>query len=106
MITLSQNRPAFSSYAQRAVEASNVRSRLALERYRDAQIKEFKAFWSQPRADIEAQLAIRGNKAVAAFSLHAAAVMHVLNAGIDYPSADYTPPLPYTAHEDGTITLD
>jgi hypothetical protein len=88
------------------VDRANLRTRQAIERFRDAQIKEFREFWNQPRQDIIDQLAIRGNKAIDAFTMHAQSVAFVIAQGIDYPSADYTPPFAYTAHQDGTITLD
>ena len=112
MKDLAENKPVYSSLAQRKVEAANVRTRQALERFRDAQIKEFRDFWKQPRQDIIDQLAIRGNKAVTAFDLHAQSVAFVIAQGIAYPPEDYTPPLAYTRHEDeedplfGHITLD
>lgn len=112
MIQLTQNRPTYSSRAQRAVDQADFRSRQAIERFRDAQIAEFKKFWGQSREDIEAQLAVRGNKAVTAFNLHAASVAFVLNAGVDYPQEDYTPPLAYTKHTEesdplfGHVTLN
>lgn len=106
MITLTENKPEYSSDAQRAVDQADTRSRLAIERFRDAQIAEFKRFWGQSRADIEDQLAIRGDKAVNAFNLHAASVLFVRSAGVAYDPADFTPPLAYTKHTDGRITLD
>lgn len=106
MKSLAQHRPLFSSTAMLKVDRANLRTRQAIERFRDAQIKEFREFWNQPRQDIIDQLAIRGNKAIDAFTMHAQSVAFVIAQGIDYPSADYTPPFAYTAHQDGTITLD
>lgn len=106
MKPITQHRPTYTSSAQRKVDAADARTRIALERFRDAQIKEFREFWNQPRQDIIDQLAIRGNKAIDAFAMHGQSVAFVIAQGIDYPSADYTPPLRYTARKDGTITLD
>jgi hypothetical protein len=110
MKTITQHRPTYTSIAQRKVDSADARTRLALERFRDAQIKEFREFWNQPRQDIIDQLAIRGNKAIDAFAMHSASVTFVIEQGIDYPSADYTPPMAYTAHTSGKlaghVTLD
>jgi hypothetical protein len=105
MKALTQNKITYSSHAQRVVDMADLRTRQALERFRDAQITEFKKFWNQPRQDIIDQLAIRGDKAVEAFTLHANSVAFVIAQGIAYDPADFTPPLEYTAHDDGTITL-
>lgn len=110
MKAITQNRPIYSSMAQRKVDQADARTRVALERFRDAQIKEFRDFWNQPRQDIIDQLAIRGNKAIDAFTMHAQSVAFVIAQGIDYPEVDYIPPLTYTAHTSGElaghITLD
>jgi hypothetical protein len=110
MKRITENRPTYTATAQRKVDQADARTRFALERFRDAQIKEFREFWNQPRQDIIDQLAIRGNKAIDAFTMHASSVAFVIEQGINYPSADYTPPMAYTAHTTGElaghITLD
>ena len=110
MKRITQHRPTYTSAAQRKVDQADARTRLALERFRDAQIKEFREFWNQPRQDIIDQLAIRGNKAVEAFMMHRDAREFVKAQGINYPEEDYTPPMAYTAHTTGElaghITLD
>jgi hypothetical protein len=110
MKLITQNRPTYTSAAQRKVDQADARTRFALERFRDAQIKEFREFWNQPRQDIIDQLAIRGNKALAAFTMHHESKEFVIAQGIAYDSADYTPPYAYTIHTSGElaghITLD
>ncbi len=68
--------------------------------------REFDSLWHNPKATPAEQLAVRGNRAVAGFQLHAAAVALCQQAGIQYDYTKLVPPLEYTAHQDGTITLD
>ena len=103
MRNITENRPTYTSAAQRKVDQADARTKLALEKFRDAQIKEFREFWNQPRQDIIDQLAIRGNKAIEAFTMHAESVAFVIAQGISYDSADYTPPIAYTAHTSGEL---
>lgn len=77
----------------------------ALETLRLATINAFQRFWNGPvpTADLLAKL---GTRAAASFQAHAAAVQFLLSQGVELAPPDYTPPVAYTAHQDGTITLD
>lgn len=64
----------------------------------------FDCIWNNAAATPAEMLAGMGTKAVENFTKHHAAVLALRAAGKDTSSYD-TPPLAYTDHEDGTITL-
>ncbi len=68
-------------------------------------VQSFREFWhgSVPPADLLAEL---GTNAVRAFQAHAAAVTFLAANGVTIAPEDCVPPLAYTVHENGTITLD
>jgi hypothetical protein len=91
--------------AELALMQTQSESDQALHTLRAATISGFRRFWfgPVPAADM---LAVMGVNACAAFDAHAATVGFVLARGLEIdPDEDYTPPLAYTRHEDGTITL-
>jgi hypothetical protein len=65
----------------------------------------FEGIWNNPDATPAEMLAGMGTRAVGGFTAHYYTVLALRAAGKDTSAYD-TPPLPYTAHEDGTITLD
>jgi len=67
--------------------------------------KTFDLIWHNSEATPAEMLAGMGTKAVENFTKHHAAVLAIRAAGKDTSAYD-TPPLAYTAHEDGKITLD
>ncbi len=71
---------------------------------KDATVRAFRRIWHEGRT--AQRLAVMGTRARAAFEAHAAAVQFLLTVGVHLDPADYTPPVPYTVHADGTITLD
>ena len=86
---------------QRMTDISNA----SLEDHKLTAITAFHLLWDD--ADKRsAKLAVMGTNAVAAFEQHARTVQYLLASGVEMDPADYTPPAAYTAHEDGTITLD
>jgi len=74
----------------------------ALENLKITAITAFHLLWDNPAET----LAVMGTNAVAAFEQHARTVQYLLASGVEMKPSDYTPPVAYTAHEDGTITLD
>ena len=104
-MNLVQNRPTYDSPAQRCVMASEARSTRTAELFRDGLTREFRNLWHHPSISAADQLAVMGNRAVATFTQHAAAIELLLTAGVVIDPADYTPPLTFTPHEDGTITI-
>ncbi len=70
-----------------------------------ATVDAFRATW-YPLEDAPANLAVMGTKAVANFARHARTVAYLLEMGVEMDAADYTPPVAYTEHEDGRITLE
>lgn len=77
----------------------------ALDNLKLTAVTTFHLLWDD--ADTRAaKLAVMGTNAVAAFEQHARTVQYLLASGVEMDPADYTPPAAYTAHEDGTITLD
>lgn len=103
-MTLIQN-PTTKSAAETMLEQHEQLSGNALESLRQATLQTFAQFWRGPvpPADL---LAAMGTNAVAAFEQHARAVGFLLASGVVLAPEDYTSPLAYTAHQDGTITLD
>lgn len=104
-MNLIQNRPANLAPAQRAVATSELRTGAALQKFKESVVREFRLFWFNAAASPQEQLAVMGNRAAAAFDAHQAAVVFLLSRGVQMEPEDYTPPLSYTRHEDGTITL-
>lgn len=68
-------------------------------------VQSFREFWygAVPPAALLAEL---GTNAVRAFQAHAAAVTFLVANGVTLTPEDCVPPLAYTAHEDGSITLN
>lgn len=58
--------------------------------------------WEDPIAFFAAQ----GTQGGSNMAQHALAVTYLIQAGVDVPEKYRSAPLPYTLHEDGTITLD
>ena len=65
----------------------------------------FDLTWNNPDATPKQMLAGMGSKAVENFMVHHANVLALRAGGRDTSAYD-TPLLPYTAHQDGTITLN
>lgn len=93
------------SPAEASLRESERISNNALLNLKDAAIHSFRSFWrgSVPPA---IQLHALGANAVAMFEAHARTVQYLLSMGVEMDPADYTPPLPYHANEDGRIFLD
>jgi hypothetical protein len=70
-----------------------------------ATVESFREFWrgDVPPAELLARL---GTNAAKAFAAHNSAITFLLANGIVLDPDDYTPPLAYTIHIDGTITLN
>lgn len=77
----------------------------AFAMYQNAVLAAFSKFWhgEVPPAEL---LALMGTHAGPWFNRHASAVTHFLSIGSDLAPEQYTPPVAYTTHEDGSITLD
>jgi hypothetical protein len=103
---LIENLPITLHPAYRILAASEYRSKIALERLKETAIREFKSFWHNTQATPEEQLAIMGNKAVGAFAAHQATITFLLGQGIQMNTEDYLPPVAFTMHQDGTITIN
>ena len=97
--------PTIISAEEAAVLAMRQESIAALEGLKSAAISVFKRLWDEPPSRA-GKLAVMGTKAVAKFQQHARTIQYLLESGVEMDPEDYTPPVPYTAHEDGTITLD
>jgi hypothetical protein len=105
-MNLIQDRSASVTLAHQILIASENRSELAINFLRDSVIREFHSLWNNPRATAVEQLAIIGTNAKAAFAQHRKYVLFLLSEGVAMDASDYTPPVAYTEHADGTITLD
>lgn len=68
-------------------------------------VQSFREFW-HGSVPPDALLAELGTNAVRAFQAHASAVTFLAANGVVLAPEDCVPPMPYTAHEDGTITLN
>jgi len=80
-------------------------SAAALVELKRAAVTTFHLLWDDEasRAD---KLAVMGTLAVSSFTQHARTVQFLLESGVEMDAADYTPPVEYTANQDGTISLD
>ena len=70
-----------------------------------ATVASFREFWrgDVPPAELLERL---GTNAGKAFAAHRSAVTFLVSNGITLEPEDYIPPLAYTVHEDGSITLN
>jgi hypothetical protein len=66
----------------------------------------FDSVWNNPHRTPAQMIAAQGTKAKANFEDHARTVIYLLGMGVAVPAKYQAAPLPYTAHDDGTITLD
>lgn len=93
--------------AEIALNAIQTRRDAVLNELRHATIESFHNVWNNkdgiPPAEI---LACMGTSAVAAFQEHATTVEYLALRGLEIEPADCMPPLAFTGHGDGTITLD
>lgn len=97
--------PTIISPAESAVIRIGERAAEALTVLKSATVEAFHALWDDHET-VADKLAVMGVNAVASFDQHARTVAFLLASGVEMNPADYTPPLPYTAHKDGTITLN
>lgn len=97
--------PTVISPAEAAVAQIGERAATALTALKSATIESFNGLWSDPDT-VADKLAVMGVNAVASFQQHARTVEFLLASGVEMDPADYTPPRAYTAHADGTITLN
>ena len=51
-------------------------------------------------------IAAMGTNAVSNFTLHYLIIQAIKASGVEVPESEYTPPLAYTKHDDGSITID
>lgn len=71
---------------------------------REAHFSAMAALWNNPDATPQEILAELGPKAAEVFQLSAALVQFLMT--IDPTFVPQVPPLPFTIHEDGTVTID
>ena len=103
-MNLIQN-PTIPSAAESHVARTAQIANQALLNLKSECVETFRRLWYSDISPQD-QLAVMGTNAVAAFTQHANTIMFLLQSGIGMNPADYTPPLAYTAHEDGTITIN
>lgn len=78
----------------------------ALDSLLEATKKSFDAVWENTARTPAQMIAAQGTAAVANFQDHARTVAYLMQSGVTVPAKYQSAPLPYTAHADGTITLD
>lgn len=105
LMNLIQN-PTTITPAEQILLAQTARSNDSLDLLRIAAVTSFRELWYHPEVTAEEQLAVMGTNAVAAFTTHGRTVQFLLESGIEIASEDYTPPVGYTPHPDGTITVN
>ena len=77
----------------------------ALESLKASTVESFKLLWGKPDQTAE-MLERMGDTAASGFEAHARTVAYLLASGVQMTPEDYTPPVAYKIHEDGTVTLD
>jgi hypothetical protein len=92
--------------AERILKVQETLINRALGALSQAMQSSFDAVWNNPHQTPAQMLAAQGNKAVSNFEDHARTVVYLLQSGEEVPAKYQAAPLPYTAHQDGTITLD
>ncbi len=100
LITLTQ-----PTAAESLLLAHSERMEATINTVHMATVASFREFWrgDVPPAELLQRL---GTNAGKAFSAHRSAVTFLLSNGVTLDPEDYIPPLAYTAHEDGSITLN
>ena len=78
----------------------------ALNLLLEATTKSFDVVWENSARTPAQMIAAQGTEAVANFQDHARSVTYLMQSGVTVPAKYQAAPLPYTAHSDGTITLD
>lgn len=70
-----------------------------------ATVASFREFWHGPVPPAEL-LARLGTNAAKAFAAHSSAITFLLANEVSVHPDDYLPPLAYTIHDNGTVTLN
>jgi hypothetical protein len=105
-VTLNEQPLEEGSFEERTFRMLNQRSAHTLRMLRGNLHSTFQAIWFPPRmTTTEKMLAALGTNAGKAFDQHALGIQLLLAAGVEIPADEYTPPVAYTRHDDGTITL-
>lgn len=92
--------PSYRTLSQ--MEAMSTKATNLLEQSAEA---TFNGIWNNPDVTPAEMLAVMGNRAKEGFTAHYYAVLALRAVGKDTSAYD-TPPLAYTVHDDGTITLN
>lgn len=72
---------------------------------RENTLAAFNAFWHSPDATPAEIAAEFGTSCKTLFDEHRASIAMLLGRGVQIPESEYTPPLPFTENEDGTVTI-
>ena len=103
-MNLIQN-PTVISPAEAVVIRISERASETLTALKATTVASFHDFWDDLDT-VTDKLEVMGTNAVASFQQHSRAVRFLLESGVEIDPSDYTPTVPYVAHEDGTITLE
>jgi hypothetical protein len=98
--------PVNRSIERQFLEIEDRKKTKSLEALLTSCTSTFDAVWNNPRRTPAQMIEAQGARAKANFEDHARTVIYLLSMGVDVPAKYQAAPLPYTAHEDGTITLD
>lgn len=63
------------------------------------------SFWHNRYATPAEMAAEFGTGCAQLFAEHAAAIRFLASRGVEIPEAEYTPPLPFTINQDGSVTI-
>ena len=96
----SKTEPSAAEILLQNMEESSAR---VLESLRQITVESFDALWNC--GCTSEMLTLMGANAVNAFDQHARTVSFLLQSGVEMDPSEYTPPMGYIEHEDGTITL-
>lgn len=100
--------PIFTPQSDAAADVASTLDRLrssGLQSLKESTVASFRAFWFNPDVTPAQILEKLGTIAARAFEDHAATVAFLLGRGVEMDPSEYTPPVQYTTHEDGTITI-
>jgi hypothetical protein len=104
-MNLIENRPERLLPEYDALARMERTSARAIETLKASTKGTFDAIWNNPKIPPARMLEIMGNRAKKGFIAHAAAIAALRAADVDTSGFD-TPPLAYTIHDNGTITLN
>lgn len=105
-MNLIQNRPDYLSPVNQELLKIEKLSSATLQKLKQNTIQNFHTFWYNENITPAQFLEAMGTNAARVFQLHRATIDYLLSHNISINIEDYVPPVAFTIHSNGTITID